>query len=308
MSRSLYALTHVASQLIYKWLPPPRVADCSTSVDDGCEVDEPALRAIVATELAETSAALPWLSDYLLRFDPRAERLVRETIAHFQRCEREGARWLCPSDAEFPPLLRNIADPPLGLTIFGDVDLLRRPLVAVIGSRKASAEAVRNSYEMGTRLATARITVVSGGAFGCDIAAHHGVLAAGLQPAPACCVFAGGLDRLYPKANDAIFQRLRDRRAVLMSERLWGASCRAIDFHARNRLISGMAGTTLVMQAAEKSGALVTARLALDQGRDLAVLKHPEYDIRAQGSVALIHDGAFAFTDPADLMENLLRS
>jgi DNA processing protein len=207
-------------------------------------------------------------------------------------------------DKEYPPLLRNISDPPLGLSIRGELSLLYRPAISVVGSRKASAFAMRESFTLGRALGEHDIAVVSGGALGCDIAAHHGVLASGRDPAPAICVFAGGLARLYPVANDPIFRRLMARRAVLVSERLWASPCRPLDFTARNRIISGMSSLTLVMQAAQRSGALVTARRALDQGSEVAVLRHPEGDIRARGSEALLAEGAWGFSCASELIEH----
>jgi DNA processing protein len=145
--------------------------------------------------------------------------------------------------------------------------------------------------------------VVSGGAFGCDIAAHLGVLRGRFNPAPAICVFAGGLARLYPRANDRVFRQLLATGGVLVSERLWYASCRPRDFTARNRIIAGLSGLTVVMQAAQRSGALVTARLALDRGADVAVLHHPQDDVRARGSQQLLADGAVGFYTVHELLQ-----
>jgi DNA processing protein len=152
---------------------------------------------------------------------------------------------------------------------------------------------MRESFELGRGLALMPgVAVASGGAFGCDIAAHHGVLDAGTRPAAAVVVFAGGLGCLYPRAHARIFAKLRERGAALLSERLWSAGCRPRDFAARNRIISGMAVRVFVMQAAARSGAAITARVATEQGREVSVLVHPERDVRAAGSRELLQDGA----------------
>jgi DNA processing protein len=308
MHRILYALTHVASQRIYRWLPWPDLGD---SPFDPVEallevVPHPDwMRGVLAAERARLQPRLTWLEAYINRYDPEAAGLIGDTVRLIQLCATYGAQWICPVDDSYPPLLRSIADPPAGLVVSGDIELLRRPLVAVVGSRQASAASVRMARSIGQYLAEQGVTVVSGGALGCDIAAHHGVLTSGIMPAPACCVFAGGLQSLYPNANAYVFDRLRERRAVLMSERLWGMPCERYAFHARNRLICGMSGTTLLIQAADRSGAMMTARLALEQGRDVAVMRHEDDDIRAAGGQALIREGAVAFGSVEELMAHL---
>ena len=122
---------------------------------------------------------------------------------------------------------------------------------------------------------------------------------------PAVCIFAGGLSSLYPRANLPVFRRLWHRHAALVSERLWESPCRPADFAARNRLIAGLSPLTVVMQAAVRSGAMVTARLALDAGRQVAVLRHPPDDVRADGSAALLESGAPGFATARELLSRL---
>lgn len=307
MPRILYALTHAASQRLYRWLPGPEpeleASDLDASLEDLARPD--AVGEILARERRRAPPRLAWLEPYLSRYDVSGARLIQDTWALVRGCATYGARWLCPLDDDYPPLLRMLADPPPGLFVTGDVDLLKRPTVAVIGSRQATAQAVQACFDVGRSLAARGVTVVSGGAFGCDIAAHHGVLAARREVAPACGVFASGLDALFPVANRGVFRQLKARGAVMLSERPWGAPCEKHTFHARNRLISGLSGTTLVMQAAARSGALMTARLAMDQGRDLAVMRHPEDDVRCLGGQALIAEGALAFETVDDLLARL---
>ncbi len=230
------------------------------------------------------------------------ELLLPMARLHLEAVAANAATYVTWADERYPALLRLIRDPPLALTMRGDVGLLARPAVAVVGSRKASALAMRESFSIGQLLADRGILVVSGGAFGCDIAAHHGVLA---SSAPESCVgiFAGGLAALYPAGNKRIFDKIQARGGLFVSERLWPAPSLPHDFPARNRIIAGLCPTTLVMQAAARSGALVTARLALDEGREVLALIHPPGDVRATGSETLIADGAQSFASGATLLK-----
>jgi DNA protecting protein DprA len=315
MNRALFALTHVASQLLYKWLPPPQLSAIDLAfLSRACgpiPIGDAALaalspadwRSILRWLLLEGGGMLPWFPRYAAAYaDADGGVLVRQVHSHFQSMRSAAGLYLPYCDPRYPELLRAISDPPLGLSLRGAPELLAAPCVSVVGSRKASGLAMQVSFATGRALADAGYVVVSGGAYGCDIAAHQGVLASGLEPAPAIAVFAGGLCTLYPRGNAAVFERLAQRRAVFVSERLWEASCRPIDFSARNRIIAGLARATLVMQATHKSGAMITARQALDQGREVSVLSHPSGDVRASGSAQLVSEGARAFASPSEML------
>lgn len=309
--RALVALTHVASQLIYRWLPPPKTIDMGEvareSLDLGIAQALPGTHAtwleLIAAERKREVSRLPWLSRYLERFDPAGLRLAAAAAEHLRCVEQGGATYVLWGDSMYPAGLRHLADPPLALSVLGEPSLFHEPAISVVGSRKASSFAARESFALGEALATMGITVVSGGAFGCDIAAHQGVVTTKRVPAPAACVFAGGLASMYPAANRPLFAKLRQAGGLLISERLWFAPCRPMDFTARNRIIAGLSNVTLIMQAADRSGALVTARLALDQGKDVGVLRHPDGDVRARGSATLLADGAWGFSSARDLLE-----
>lgn len=301
----IYAVCHVASQMAFRWLPPPAHADLAGPAEQEAEDGDLSLemedwRGVIWNE--ETRVSLPWLVEYLARLDPDARRLATALWEHFSDLRRAGAHFVTQRDPHYPPGLRVLKDAPTGLSCVGDLNLLRRPAVAVIGSRMASALAVRESFLLGRALAEAGWLVVSGGALGCDIAAHHGVLAAAGQRCLGACVFAGGLGDLYPRANAMVFRRLSERRALFVSERLWRAPSRPFDFPIRNRIIGGWCQAVMLMQAAQRSGALVTARLALDAGRDVLVLLHPPGDVRAQGGATLLSEGAPGFSSARELM------
>lgn len=317
MERLLYALTHVASQLLYRWLPPPVISSLDLQwLSAACggknnyephALTELQWREILHWCLAEGCGILPWFKVYSTAYsDIDGSTLCRVAQEHFARLDASKGRYLSLSDPDYPQLLKQIPDPPLGLSALGDIRLLQRPTISVIGSRQASCLALQESVALGEALARRQVAVVSGGAFGCDIAAHIGVLrAVEGRPAPAIIVFAGGLSALYPRAHSRIFDRLRAQHALLLSERLFDASCRPVDFPARNRIIAGLSGVTAVMQAAKRSGALITARLALDQGREVCALQHPPGDVRASGSAELLQAGAHGFVGAEDLLGRL---
>lgn len=300
--RALAVMTHVASQLMYRWVPgPDRSAytiDMQLDVDAASDAD---WREFIVVAAKSVDYVKSWWTRYQRITRDLGDQLARAICAHIAAARAAGAHYVVFGDYDYPIALLHISDPPLGLTITGDASLLQRKAVSVVGSRKASPFAVHQSYLVGARFAKQGIVVVSGGAFGCDIASHFGVLASGVVSAPAVCVFAGGLSCLYPRSNQGVFTKLQHRSGVMLTERLWNAPCRPRDFTARNRIIAGLSRTTLVMQAAERSGALVTARRALDQGADVLVLRHPPDDIRAKGSQTLMADGAPGFDDAADL-------
>jgi DNA processing protein len=312
----LIALCHVASQLLHRWSSPPvlgrldgeLVADATGVCDDPVELSVADWMAVLRWCVLEAPGLVPWFPRYVrIHGDPAGVRLAKTASEHFRALRAAGGGFLTIDDPTYPELLRGINDPPLALSVIGDELCLRRPGVAVVGSRKATALALRESYALGRDLAAAGVAVVSGGAYGCDIAAHTGALASGADPVPAVAVFAGGLGSLYPRGNAHVFALLARRRAALVSERLWAAPCRPPDFPTRNRIISGLAQLTVVMQAASKSGAMITARQALDQGRDVTVLMHPPGDVRASGNAELLNDGAVGFMTAAECVEHVLR-
>ncbi|MDE3269552.1 MAG: DNA-protecting protein DprA [Pseudomonadota bacterium] len=231
-----------------------------------------------------------------------SRNLAEMLYSHLQDCKSNAATVVGINDPLYPSHLRAIHNPPFMLTVCGNVELLNTPKVAIVGSRKASAHALAESYKLGMILARKGYTIVSGGAFGCDIAAHKGVLSTGITPAPAIVVFAGGLGNLHPRRHTGVFRALRAKDSLFISERLWRTPSYPYDFPIRNRIISGLSMSLIVMEASERSGTLVTANLALEQGREIWVLKGNQDDVRFLGSNALISDGAIPFQTANDWM------
>ncbi|MBB3346628.1 DNA-processing protein DprA [Sphingomonas sp. BK069] len=212
--------------------------------------------------------------------------------------ERLGARHLLLGDADYPPLLAELDDSPAVLTLRGDLALASRTTVAIVGARDASAAACRLARALARDLAAAGVSVVSGLARGIDGAAHLGALPETIG------VVAGGIDVAYPPQHAALQERIA-REGLLLAEMPPGTEPRARHFPYRNRIVTGLALGTLVVEAAPRSGSLISARLAGEQGREvMAVPGHPS-DPRARGGNALIRDGATLVQDAADVLEQL---
>ncbi|WP_111733396.1 DNA-processing protein DprA [Roseovarius amoyensis] len=210
-----------------------------------------------------------------------------------------GARMICIGDPAYPPALAQVADAPPLMWAMGDISVLSRPMVALVGARNASSLGLRMARALAGRLGEAGHVVVSGLARGIDTAAH---LAA--RDTGTVAVLASGVDVVYPAEN----ARLGDEilaNGVRLSEQPMGLVPQARHFPSRNRIISGLAQALVVVEAAARSGSLITARAALDQGRDvLAVPGHP-FDARAAGCNMLIRDGATLVRSAADVIEAL---
>lgn len=196
------------------------------------------------------------------------------------------ARLLCFDDPFYPNALKQLANAPPLLWVRGDVSLLSRPMIAMVGARNASSLGTRMARALARELGARGYIIVSGLARGVDTAAHHAALDTGT-----IAVVAGGCDVVYPAENAALTDEIV-RRGLCLSEHPMGLSPKARDFPKRNRIIAGLTQAVVVVEAASRSGSLITARDALDLGREvLAVPGHP-FDARASGCNMLIRDGA----------------
>ncbi|MHB1102154.1 MAG: DNA-processing protein DprA [Devosia sp.] len=214
--------------------------------------------------------------------------------------ERLGGRLVASVEPDYPPLLKYIAGaPPLLSMIGGDnLDLLRT--VGIVGARNASTAGQKMTRLLAQDLGEARYVVVSGLARGIDAAAHRASLATGTV-----AVLAGGMDKIYPDANIPLAQDILDHGGGLMSEMPLGWEPRARDFPRRNRLVSGLSLGIVVVEAAKRSGSLITARMALEQNREVFAVPGSPLDPRAEGGNALIQEGAKLITGAADIIETL---
>ena len=210
--------------------------------------------------------------------------------------ERLGARLLVLGDDEYPAPLSAIADPPPVLSVLGDVALLSRPSVAMVGARNASASGRRFARSLAEEIGQAGFVVVSGLARGIDTAAHEGALATGTV-----AVVAGGVDVVYPEENRTLHGRIASQGAIV-AEMPPGTEPIAALFPRRNRTISGLALGTVVVEAALRSGSLITARQALDQGREVFAVPGSPQDPRARGANDLIRQGATLVEGAGDIL------
>jgi DNA processing protein len=213
---------------------------------------------------------------------------------------RIGARYLFLDDADYPPLLAEIENAPPALIVRGDVALASRSCVAIVGARNASAAACRFAREIAHALAEAGTTVVSGLARGVDTAAHVGALGGGATIG----VIASGIDVAFPPENRELQERVASD-GLLLAEQPPGTEPRARHFPYRNRIIAGLSIGTVVVEAAPKSGSLITAQLAGEMGREVMAVPGSPLDPRAQGCNLLIREGATLVQNAADVLEQV---
>tara|TARA_A100001015_G_scaffold275985_1_gene333771 strand:- start:30 stop:626 length:597 start_codon:yes stop_codon:yes gene_type:complete len=183
--------------------------------------------------------------------------------------EAEKVMAICLLDETYPELLRQIPDPPLLLFYDGNLALLQRPSIAVVGSRRATHAGRRLAYLLGQELGVLGAVVVSGLAIGIDTAGHQGALSH--DDGATIGVLGSSLDDLYPSRNRGLAAQVVSSQGLLISEYPPGTPPRPFFFRERNRIVSGLAQATVVVEAGVRSGALITARLALEQGREVAV-------------------------------------
>jgi DNA processing protein len=218
-----------------------------------------------------------------------------------RRCAQRDIRLLLPTDLEFPELLRQIPDPPLLIYVQGDPDALRAPAVAVIGARRCTRLGIEVAGSLAGALAVHGVVIVSGLARGIDAAAHRAALPAGRTVA----VLGSGLECPYPAAHRPLARSIVDRGGALVSEYLPWASPRPYHFPERNRLISGLAAAVVVVEAGEHSGSLITARLALEQGREVLAVPGPVTSATSRGCHRLLRQGAALAETADDVLETL---
>ncbi len=205
---------------------------------------------------------------------------------------------------DYPPLLGEVEGAPPILLVRGDAAVASRPAVAIVGARNSSAGAVKLAREFAAALAEAGLAVVSGLARGIDGAAHRGALSAGAGGGGTVGVIASGIDVSYPPEH-ADLQEEVAANGLLVTEHPPGTEPLARHFPARNRIIAGLAAGTLVVEAAPKSGSLITARLAGEAGREVMAIPGSPLDSRAHGGNQLIRDGAVLVQSPEDVIELL---
>ncbi len=201
-------------------------------------------------------------------------------------------------DAKYPARLRDLPDPPASLWYQGAWEMLSAPVVAIVGTRRATAYGLRITRELSSALARGGACVVSGMALGIDACAHRAALEAGGRTV---AVLGTGVDVAYPRAHAALHAEI-GTRGLLLSELPPGAHSHGGSFPMRNRIIAALSSLVIVVEAPFKSGALITARHALDLGRDIAIVPGPIDSPQSQGTNEVLRDGAHAITSVADAL------
>ena len=246
-------------------------------------------------------AALAALPDLVQRSGTRVRiPSITEAEDEIAGLERYGARLVASGEYDYPALLKYIAGAPPLVAIAGGQRVDWRRNVAIVGARNASAAGQKFARMLANDLGYARYTVVSGLARGIDAAAHAAAL-----PTGTVAVLAGGMDQIYPAENLPLAREIIENGGALVTEMPLGWEPRARDFPRRNRLVSGMTLGTVVVEAARRSGSLITARLALEQNREVFAVPGSPLDPRAEGGNALIQQGAHLITGAQDIIDVL---
>ncbi len=229
---------------------------------------------------------------------------IEQAITRTERwlADTPGAALLSLADPGYPAALLDITDPPPLLFARGRLELLARPALAIVGSRNCSTQGADNATAFAQTLARGGLTIVSGMALGIDAAAHRGALAGG--PASTIAVLGTGADRIYPASNRELAERICSD-GLMLSEFPLGTPAIAHNFPRRNRIIAGLARGVLVVEAALRSGSLITARLAAEAGREVFAIPGSIHSPLAKGCHRLIKDGAKLVEAGRDILEEL---
>ena len=247
------------------------------------------------------AAALTALPDLARRGGRGALRICSHETARveIERLAALGTRLIGRFEPDYPEALAALDDAPPLLAVRGEADLLGRRIIAIVGARNASANGVRFAHQLAGELGAAGFVVISGLARGIDAAAHRGSLKSGT-----IAVMAGGIDVVYPPENQSLYDEII-AHGVAVSEMPPGLVPQARHFPQRNRIVSGLAHGVVVVEAALKSGSLITARLALEQGREVFAVPGSPLDPRARGSNDLLRHGATLVETAEDVLRSL---
>ena len=219
--------------------------------------------------------------------------------AEMEQAEHRGVKILAACETDYPFYLKAIDPPPPLISIIGRTDILHKPCVAIVGSRNASAIGQRFARQIATELGNEGYTIISGLARGIDANAHSGALETGTA-----AVLGGGVDHIYPRQNAELYEAMSEKGS-LISESPLGYRATARDFPRRNRIISGLSMGVIVIEAAERSGTLITARYATEQNREVMAAPGSPLDPRAKGCNRLIQQGAALIENTQDIINCL---
>lgn len=245
--------------------------------------------------------ALEAIPDLAARGGERAYQICseRQGMEEMERAAEAGAQMLCLGAPNYPLRLGEITDPPPFLWALGDPAWAQRDCVAIVGARNASSMGLRLARQLAAEMGARGYVIASGLARGIDAAAHHEAVAAGTVG-----VLAGGVDHIYPAENQALADAIRDK-GLLLSEAPMGMKPQGRHFPRRNRIVSGLAQGVVLIEAAQRSGSLITARFALEQGREAMAAPGAPLDPRSSGCNEMIRQGAALIRNADDIEEAL---
>ncbi len=227
---------------------------------------------------------------------------VQDIEDEIVRSNKLGAKIILACDVIYPPILRQIPDFPPVISARGRLDLLKRHKIGVVGARNASTNGIVIAKRLVYDLGKNGFVVVSGLARGIDAAAHSAALSSGTIG-----VIAGGIDNIYPEENTSLYRKLYEEGLVITEQAL-GAASAAQHFPQRNRIIAGLSCGIVVVEAAKRSGTLITARLALDYGRDVFAVPGSPLDVRCHGTNSLLRQGAILVESVEDILSHINRA
>ncbi len=278
----------------------------------------PGLGPVTVARLSQEGISLPQLlrSECGLPAQVRLRRQTLDAIHEFQRggdiyqraenlhqqALKQGWTLLTLTHPLYPPLLAEIADPPLVLWCQGNMDALALPMVGIVGSRNASRSGLKLAYDFAAELSRLGLMPISGLALGIDAEVHQACVD---QEAPTLAVVGTGLDQVYPRRNTRLASQILDAGGLIVSEYPPLTPPRPASFPKRNRIISGLSVGTLVVEAAPRSGSLITARQALDQGREVFAIPGSIHNPLSRGCHALIREGAVLVEQVEHIVEHL---
>lgn len=253
-------------------------------------------------DVSRALEALPELAARGGRAKPLVACTAEVAERELEATEKFGAQLLLYGDAHYPPLLHQITDAPPVLTTMGKPELWQKRCIAIVGARNASASGCAFANQLAYQLGKANCTIVSGLARGIDASVHKASLATGTVG-----VIAGGIDHIYPTENEALYRQLREQGAII-SEQPFGAAPINRHFPARNRIIAGLSEAVVVVEASHKSGSLITANYALEQGREVCAVPGSPLDPRCHGTNKLLRDGATFTENAQDILDAIATS
>lgn len=249
--------------------------------------------------------AIKHLPDFLKKSDKKIKIYpLSAAEKEMENLEKIGGELISFKEPEYPKLLSKIPDAPPLISVIGNKELLNRKCISIVGTRDASLNGRGMAERLGFEIANAGAVAVSGMALGIDASAHEGALASENPLGGTIAVLGTGVDVVYPQSNRNLYDKIKEK-GLLLSEFPLTCPAQQNNFPRRNRIIAGLSLATVVVEAKLKSGSLITAKIALDQGRDIYAIPGNPLDSRSHGTNRLIKDGAYLVETPEDVLEAL---